>query len=232
MYHWYHSSGRTKISYCTNTTQLKTKKSVAKKFYVVWQGRNTGIYDSWEDCKTQVENYQGAKYKSFTHRAEAEAAFQQAPYQKVTLAQRLATLPAHLPKPIFPSIAVDAACSGNPGDLEYRGVDTATGKELFRQGVFKEGTNNVGEFLALVHGLAYLKNNGSDYPLYTDSIAAMAWVQQKKAKTELTPTAQNKQLFELIARATNWLENNHYVTKILKWETEIWGEIPADFGRK
>lgn len=205
---------------------------MAKKFYVVWQGRNTGIYDNWEDCKLQVENYQGAKYQSFTNRAEAEAAFQQAPYQKVTLAQRLAMLPAHLPKPILPSIAVDAACSGNPGDLEYRGVDTATGKELFKEGVFKEGTNNIGEFLALVHGLAYLKNNGSSYPIYTDSIAAMAWVRQKKANTELTPTAQNKQLFELIARATNWLENNNYVTEILKWETEIWGEIPADFGRK
>ncbi|MGB0789138.1 MAG: ribonuclease H, partial [Marinirhabdus sp.] len=43
---------------------------------------------------------------------------------------------------------------------------------------------------------------------------------------------KNKPLFELIARAEKWLRTNTYTTKVVKWETRAWGEIPADFGRK
>ena len=42
----------------------------------------------------------------------------------------------------------------------------------------------------------------------------------------------NKEVFVLIQRAINWLNTNSYSTKIVKWETKKWGEIPADFGRK
>jgi len=130
------------------------------------------------------------------------------------------------------SISVDAACSGNPGMLEYRGVYTKTGKEIFHQGPFRNGTNNIGEFLAIVHALALLKQKNSQLPLYSDSRTALKWVQQKKAKTKLEKNEENEYLFELIARAENWLQNNEYSTPLLKWETEAWGEIPADFGRK
>lgn len=88
----------------------------------------------------------------------------------------------YLGKPEMNSIAVDAACSGNPGAMEYRGVETATGREIFRQGPFSEGTNNIGEFLAIVHGLAMLKKMNSDLPLYSDSVNAISWVKKKKAE--------------------------------------------------
>jgi len=131
------------------------------------------------------------------------------------------------------SISVDAACSGNPGTMEYQGVETNTKRRIFYQGKFKNGTNNVGEFLALVHGLGYLKKHGyDDVPIFTDSKTAMAWVRDKKAKTKLERTADNAVLFDLIARAENWLRTNTYKNPILKWDTENWGEIPADFGRK
>ncbi|HLT51398.1 MAG TPA: hypothetical protein VKZ93_05545, partial [Arenibacter sp.] len=115
---------------------------------------------------------------------------------------------------------------------EYRGVDTRTKKELFRQGPFKQGTNNIGEFLALVHGLAYLKKHDSDRIIYTDSRTAISWVRKKKCNSLLPETPNNKDVFELVDRAVNWLENNTYQTVIVKWETKAWGEIPADFGRK
>ena len=134
--------------------------------------------------------------------------------------------------PDFESLSVDAACSGNPGIMEYRGVYSKTGEEIFHQGPFKYGTNNIGEFLALVHGLAFLKQKNSPLPIYTDSKTAIAWVRLKKAKTKLEKKESNAVLFELVARAEIWLQNNKFTTPIIKWETSVWGEIPADFGRK
>ncbi|MEC7262355.1 MAG: RNase H family protein, partial [Bacteroidota bacterium] len=134
--------------------------------------------------------------------------------------------------PNYNSIAVDAASSGNPGKMEYRGVDTKSKKVLFHQGPFEQGTSNVGEFLALVHGLAFLKQKNSDRILYSDSRIAMGWVRKGKCGTKLEKTPKNAKLFELIERAEDWLKKNRYTTPIVKWETKAWGEIPADFGRK
>jgi ribonuclease HI len=134
--------------------------------------------------------------------------------------------------PILDSIAVDAACSGNPGDLEFRGVHVKSGKILFRRGVYPDGTVNIGEFLALVLGLIYLKKNNLSIPIYTDSKTAIAWVRNKKAKTKLDRTPQNEELFLMLEKAENWLKNNTFSNKILKWETACWGEIPADYDRK
>ena len=130
------------------------------------------------------------------------------------------------------SIAVDAACSGNPGLMEYRGVFVSDGVEIFHMGPLEEGTNNIGEFLAIVHALALLQKSGKAYPLYTDSVNAMKWIERKKCNTQLAETARNRPIFELIARAEKWLRENSFTTPILKWDTKKWGEIPADFGRK
>ncbi|MGB0880438.1 MAG: RNase H family protein [Polaribacter sp.] len=135
--------------------------------------------------------------------------------------------------PVLESISVDAACSGNPGQLEYRGVLTHNKKQIFIKGPFKKGTNNIGEFLALVHGIALLKNkNKEDIPIYSDSKIAISWVKQKKCKTNIHFDASNKDLLDLIKRAEKWLKENSYKNSILKWKTKAWGEIPADFGRK
>ncbi|MDR1645722.1 MAG: viroplasmin family protein [Tannerellaceae bacterium] len=207
------------------------------KYYVVWKGLNPGIYDSWEACRLQVEGQENAKYKSFLSREEAVEAFEKGHRGYL----RKATVPpaatawgpvAPAGKPVMESLSVDAACSGNPGDMEYRGVYTATGEEIFRLGPFRQGTNNVGEFLALVHGLALLKQNNSHLPVYSDSVNAIKWVKNKKCKTLLERTPANEPIFDLIERAEKWLKGNTYTTPILKWETSRWGEIPADFGRK
>lgn len=208
------------------------------KYYVVWSGRVPGVYTTWEACKAQVENEAGAKYKSFDTEEKALTAFEKGYAAYKAAADAIKSAAATNPDasavglPDKNSLAVDAACSGNPGDMEYRGVFTATGEELFRIGPFKEGTNNIGEFLAIVHGLALLKQKGSRLPLYSDSRNAILWVKNKKCKTRLARTELNEPIFDLIARAEKWLNENSYTTPILKWETPVWGEIPADFGRK
>lgn len=207
-----------------------------KKFYVVWQGKHPGIFESWKDCKAQIEGYKGAQYKSFATFEEAKKAYN-GNYQdyKGKPKGKSELSPEELLKigdPNYNSIAVDAASSGNPGRMEYRGVDTKTKKVLFHQGPFEQGTSNVGEFLALVHGLAFLQQKKSERILYSDSRIAIGWVRKKKCGTKLVKNAKNAQLFELIERAENWLKKNRFNTPIVKWETKAWGEIPADFGRK
>ena len=209
-------------------------KKVKQKYYVVWKGVQPGIYNTWTDCKLQIQGYEGAIYKSFDSNDEAVSAMSDTPWRHIgQAAKKDKSLTVNGKKPyLTESIAVDAACSGNPGDMEYRGVYVETGLELFRVGPMKQGTNNIGEFLALVHGLAYFKKNGCKMPIYTDSHNAMLWVQQKKCKTKLERTAVNEPIFNLIERAEKWLRENTCSTQILKWNTAEWGEIPADFGRK
>lgn len=205
------------------------------KYYVVWKGLNPGVYDNWAACKMQVEGQDGAKYKSFETREEASEAFGKDFKEFIKLASSSRITAATTVGGggrIMNSIAVDAACSGNPGKMEYRGVYTATKQELFHVGPFEQGTNNIGEFLALVHGLAFLKQQNSTLPLYSDSRNAIGWVQKKKCKTLLEREPRNEAIFDLIERAEKWLNENNYTTPILKWETSEWGEIPADFGRK
>ena len=116
--------------------------------------------------------------------------------------------------------------------MEYQGVDVKTGARLFHQGPFPKASNNIGEFLALVHGLAMLKKMGSPLAIYSDSVTAMAWVRDRKCKSKIELCPENAYLFSLVDRAEKWLRENTYTTRIIKWKTEEWGEIPADFGRK
>ena len=230
-----------------------------QKFYVVWNGAEDGIYTSWEACEAAVKGFSGAKYQAFKTEAEAEEAFEMGydEWKKKTLSPTLPrngeedhpacppqtpNIPHGLPitgemsagqrGSISNAIAVDAACSGNPGMMEYRGVYLRTGKEIFHYGPVW-GTNNIGEFLAIVHGLALLKQKGLDtMPIYSDSVNAQLWVKRKQCKTTLERNAKSESLYQLIERAEHWLKNNTYQNPIIKWPTEEWGEIPADFGRK
>ena len=206
------------------------------KYYVVWVGKNPGIYDTWEKCRKQVEGVEGAKYKGFPTREMAESAYNDDPQKylsrELNAPKKVICTNPLIGEPIPDSICVDAACQGNPGILEYRGVDTKSGAELFRQGPFPHGTVNIGEFLAIVHALAYLQQRNSSWPVYTDSRTAISWVKKRAIKTNLQRSAISDQLFSLVERAINWLNENNYQNRIIKWETEYWGEIPADFGRK
>ena len=204
-----------------------------KKYYVVWKGLKTGVFDSWKECEAQIKGVDGAVYKSFPDLEEAHRAYKERweDYIKKGNANRRVSNP-RVGNPVWESWCVDAACSGNPGILEYRGVETKTGRQLFHKGPFPLGTNNIGEFLGIVHALALLKKTNNAIIVYSDSRTAIKWVKDKAVKTKLPRNARTEGLFNLLDRAILWLNNNEYPNPVLKWETEKWGEIPADFGRK
>ncbi len=212
------------------------------KFYVVWQGRTPGVYSTWDACQSEISGFSGAKYKSFDTLAQAKTAFAQdaddhwgkggsnskpkaTPVREI---EELAGLGVDMN-----AWCVDAACKGNPGELEYQGVELSSGINLFHMGPYPEGTVNIGEFLAIVHALALLDHGGQgETPIYSDSRIGISWVKQGKCKTKLPPSVANRRLFNLVSRAEKWLAEHRYSNRILKWETKRWGEIPADFGRK
>jgi ribonuclease HI len=205
------------------------------KFYVVWKGRQTGIFSTWAECERQIKGFPNAEFKAFKSRAEAEAAWQGSYADRHTVPpaaaapdpERLRRLGVRLP-----CVVVDAACAGNPGPLEYRGVAAETGERLFAHGPFPAGTNNIGEFLALVEALAWLEARGLDWPVYSDSVNALNWVKAGRCRTQQPRTARNAPLFDRIAQAEAWLARHKPRNPLLKWQTEAWGEIPADYGRK
>lgn len=231
------------------------------KYYVVWAGRNPGVYDNWDDCREQVENFPNAIYKSFASPAAAAEAYRKG-YEKEDkddLSRLLEGAGEHRrkssrgakkggakskinsgpdaeyfnnPEIDLRAWAVDAACAGNPGPVEYRGVELMSGRELFRVGPMQDGTNNLGEFLAIVHALALQHQMGVSHPIYSDSVSGMAWVRDRKIKTRLQETPRNARLFDMLRRAMTWLNTHSYSVAIKKWDTKRWGEIPADFGRK
>ena len=206
-----------------------------KRFYVVWSGLVPGIYKSWDECQEQIKGVKQALYKSFDTLEEAERAYSSSPHDYIGQGEKkekVKVSPDSYPREIIRNaLAVDAACSGNPGMMEYRGVYIGTGEEVLHFGPMF-GTNNIGEFLAIVHGLALLKQKGIELPIYSDSRNALLWVKGKQCKTKLPRNNKSEELFKYIERAEKWLRENSYTTPLLKWETDKWGEIPADFGRK
>lgn len=234
-----------------------------QKFYVVWHGVTPGIYRTWTDCKLQINGFQGAVYKSFDSKEEAERAYNSSPYAYINKGKSTETscdgplgtgksgsgqpvarhpindVPSYRNDTVLPlpmqvqaeALAVDAACSGNPGPMEYQAIYLRTGQQVFHFGPIY-GTNNIGEFLAIVHALALLDQKGLRMPVYSDSRNALLWVKQKKCKTKLERTPRTEELFRLIERAEQWLRTHPVHVPLIKWETQTWGEIPADFGRK
>lgn len=206
---------------------------------MVWTGRRRGIYSSWLDCERQVKGFVGARYKSFRTVEEAKNAFGTTYSDHRAAAASVGRWAGARTRPIVPSLSVDAACSGSPGRLEYQGVNTATGQRLFHAGPFADGTNNVGEFLAIADALRWLVNQDLAWPTYSDSETAIGWVLRGKCNTKLARTQRNAKLFERIKAAEGEL---HHIfangraagkwPRVLKWDTGKWGEIPADFGRK
>lgn len=206
------------------------------KYYTVWKGRQPGIYNSWQECQEQTKGFPDAKFKAFLTRQLAEQAFNSKSddfigkdiFESQLTKEQLILIG----DPILESIAVDAAWDTSSGRVEWQGVHTKTRKVLFHQGPFEDGTINIVEFLAIVHGLGYCKQEKLALPIYSDSRNALGWVKDKVVRTNHGRSEANKPLFNLVDRALKWLKENEYSNPLLKWETKAWGENPADFGRK
>lgn len=210
-----------------------------KKYYVVWEGHSPGIYTTWDDAKEQIDGYPGARFKSYTDLEEATEAFRGDPSEHMAIYRALGTRPVKVVNyELFPeirldAIAVDAACSKNPGPVEYQGVRVGTGERLFHFGPLQGGTNNIGEYLAIIHAAAMFARAGdTTTPIYTDSRTAMSWIRNRRSKTTLESNPSNARLMGILQRANAWIATHDIPNPIIKWDTEKWGEIPADFGRK
>jgi ribonuclease HI len=211
-----------------------TMATAKPKWYVVLKGRKPGIYTRWEDAKSQIFEFTGAVYKGFESKSMAEEAWakKRFPTDSGNNAGFKEVSPGKKPKPPSgPFIIVDASSLGVPGPTEYQGFLMPEKRKLFGVHVGL-ATNNLGEFLAIVHALAYLYKNESNLPVYSDSRTALSWVQKKKVKSDLVRDKSTEQAWELVDRALVWLNTHNFTNRIWKWETEFWGENPADFGRK
>lgn len=208
------------------------------KYYVVWKGVEPGIYDNWEDCEEQVATFPGARYKSFPSYEAAVQAFRSGSDDAsvlLALMRRPAAVInyADIPDIDTAAIAVDAACAGNPGPMEYRGVEVGSGRELFHIGPLPGGTNNIGEYLALVHALALCARRGETHrTIYSDSRTAQSWLRRRGSHTQIVPNSYNARVFALLSRADAWVRTHELTNPVVKWRTDEWGEIPADFNRK
>lgn len=207
-----------------------------QKYYAVWQGRTPGIFSNWEECKKSVEWYVGALYKSFSSHEEAKVALRNNAHDYIGNTQKALPISDNEKKkygtPDKNSISVDGAWNTVTGYCEYQWVETDTGNKLFHGGPYADGTNNIVEFLGIVHALTYCQEHELDLPIYTDSQTAISWVKAKNARTKQPRTRDNAPLFLLVDKAVLWLKTHEYTNPILKWETKVWWEIPADFGRK
>lgn len=136
------------------------------------------------------------------------------------------------------ALCVDASCTGNPGVMEYRAVDLKARKEVFRSPIYSMGTNNLGEFLAIYDAIRYIENlekkrSKTKYEcIFSDSETAIAWMRSKKIKTTLKYTKETKELLTKVQDAITRIKTHDFTIPIRKRETEIRGEIPADFDRK
>lgn len=209
---------------------------MSNKKYVVWKGKKPGIYNSWPECQAQVNGFSGAKYKSFPA-SIAQAAFKAGPdfdpnnpnAHKTSKATSTKGVPTH------ECLTVDAAYGSKTTIMEWRGVMNVSRKEFFRSRPFKGGSNNIGEFLALVDGIRFLReNNLTHLEIYTDSQTALAWIRSGKCNTTIDSRTLEAEVIERIKDAEAYLKQRSLRDiKIKKWDTPKWGiEIPADFGRK
>ncbi|MFC3025292.1 viroplasmin family protein [Vibrio zhugei] len=157
---------------------------MAKKYYVVWKGRQHGIYTTWEQCKQQVDGFTGAKFKSYPSLAEAEAAFgaQPAPVRRTaattkppTKAKSAALTQAQIEAmPFDIKIFSDGGCEPNPGKA-------GTGLAVYEHNQLSElwfglfqtyGTNNTAELHGLHHALLMAQDKlslGQSVAIFCDS---------------------------------------------------------------
>ncbi len=202
------------------------------QFYGVWVGRMPGIYDNWNDCKAQVDKFPKAKYSKLkaSNLKDAKIEFELGFENKAQVSSNN----NEVNKPIEGFLTVDGASNGLV--CEFQAVWYPTKEVAFASKQFDGGTNNIAEFLGLVSACKYLKDRNLPIQIYTDSVTALAWFRNKKANTTANTTGKaTEELSDLLVKAEKFLVTHDEFlkgSKILKWETKDWGEIPADYGRK
>jgi ribonuclease HI len=156
---------------------------LAKKYYVVWNGRKTGVFNDWASCKKQVDQFSDAKFKSFSSKELAIAAFDDnlsVKNTKVTKAKKNnaqrkpLTSSTIFKMPFDVKIFSDGASEPNPGEAGS-GVavyENNTVVQLWYGGYEAFGTNNLAELKALYYSFHVAEmelKKGKSVAIYSDS---------------------------------------------------------------
>lgn len=204
-----------------------------QKFYAVHKGNQPGVYTTWAECQAQTKGFKGAKFKAFATENEAKHAVEHGWDSSVPAPKDETPAETVNAAYIKDSLSVDAACAGNPGAMEYQCVRTDTNEQVFASPVYSLGTNNIGEFLAIVDALRHLRDIGdTTTPIYSDSVSALSWIRKKSVRTTLEHNNRTDRLWHAVRDAETWLHENEWTNPVLKWNTKEWGESKADYGRK
>lgn len=188
------------------------------RFYVVWVGREPGIYSTWPECESQVKGFPRAKYRGYDDELTARAAFEAGHDVGPDLLGREGEL--------FPrAIAVQAEVSAT--ELGYVGVGTDTGNALFRVNTRERAPADVAEFLGVCHALALNAREGVRVPVYCSSDLALRWVRNKRCGMDLAALANARRVRELVERAEHWLSAHELNNPVLKWDHYARGAIPG-----
>lgn len=180
-------------------------------WYVVKRGRIPGIYTDWDSCEKQIKGFSNAKFKKFNVESEARSYF-----------EKDSSITVERPTE---GMAVDAAFSMKKDIGEYQIYDLVKKEIVYRSREYKNVTVNIMEFLAICKSLELFPYED----IYSDSATAITWVEKQKINSNKPLDSEVQKEIDL---ALFTLKSNILGNKIIKWDTHIFGDIPADFGRK
>lgn len=209
------------------------------KFYVVWKGRETGVFTDWTEVSKLIKGFRNAEYKGFANKESAELEFQlgspsgRSKINEVKVSEKPEGASSKTKAPDYECLTVDGSYLGSKNMMQYRCVWNASGEEVFGTKPILGGNQNIAEFLALVGAMKYrVVTKQYDLHIYSDSKTALSWVRNKKIKStydlgQLDEIVQNR-----IYGALEFISKSGVAKNLFKWESALWGEIPADYGRK
>ena len=176
-----------------------------RRNYVVFVGREPGIYSNLSDCLEQLRGFKDRKYLSYTSLAEAEEALKRYNQGTLYIGDNISdTLKQDINSGIYISCTYDAQTE----QWAAYGKDIESGMELLSIDAMPFATKNLTEFLAVVAVLRYCKNRGKLDNVYVDNIKILNWIHNKKAEYFIQKNQKNKELYTAILAAEKWLSDN------------------------
>lgn len=217
------------------------------KFYAVAKGRSTGIFSSWNEAKTLVDGYTGAKYKSFPTRNEASEWLTNPtttviPKSVVNFgynpqAEPELTRVQHDPNSVV--IYTDGSCIDQVGGWAYVIVDNATRKQIaydYGRVPVKRCTNNIAELYAIGKAIRS-QPVGTKIQLFTDSkysinsisVWVINWIKNGWITSKGEPV-ENKKLIEKVYKMSDNVSFVHVKAHVGEPHNELADEL-ANRGR-
>ncbi len=203
--------------------------------YAVLEGRVPGVYDTWNECSAQVTGYSGAIFKG--HICHSSARYEFRLHQRRKIAKfKIRTTPLAKKKkvstlPTSEYIVAGASYDRFNDTLTYRVVMGGTNETLFESEVYSGGNQSLGEYLALIEALKWVRENYKhDIPVLSNSMSAIIWIENKAYKGSLGIHDMDSDLYLELKKAKEYLsdmcqDGYKYSLNTLKWNNKLLGCI-------